>query len=135
MPRPKRKVPSYRHHKASGQAVVTLNGKDVYLGPYRSDASRAEYDRLVAEWLANQRQHATTSVSTSGVEAATSELSVNELFAAYWNFASAYDRKDGRPTGELAPIRQTAKPLTALYGTTPVAQFGPRVPWRRCGRR
>ena len=29
-----KKVPSYRVHKASGQAVVTLGGKDHYLGKY-----------------------------------------------------------------------------------------------------
>ncbi len=27
-----RRVPSLRHHKASGQAYVVLNGKAVYLG-------------------------------------------------------------------------------------------------------
>jgi len=44
--------PSYRHHKPSGRAVVTLNGKDHYLGPWQSPASRAEYKRLLAEWMA-----------------------------------------------------------------------------------
>jgi hypothetical protein len=28
--------PSYRKHKATGQAVVALNGKDVYLGRFKS---------------------------------------------------------------------------------------------------
>ena len=49
-------VPSYRHHKPTGQAVVTLNGKDFYLGPWKSKASIAEYDRLIGEWLANGRR-------------------------------------------------------------------------------
>ena len=39
-----KRVPKYRHHKPSGQAVVTLNGKDhqvakgngIYLGPTES---------------------------------------------------------------------------------------------------
>ena len=26
-------IPSYRRHRASGQAAVTLNGVDLYLGP------------------------------------------------------------------------------------------------------
>ena len=30
----RRKVPSYRKHKATGLAVVTLSGNDFYLGPY-----------------------------------------------------------------------------------------------------
>ena len=32
----KPRVPSLRHHKPSGQAVVTLSGRDVYLGPHGS---------------------------------------------------------------------------------------------------
>jgi hypothetical protein len=33
-------IPRYRRHKPSGQAVVTLNGKDHYLGRYNSAARR-----------------------------------------------------------------------------------------------
>ena len=42
-------VPTYRLHKPSGKAVVTLCGRDFYLGPWNSPDSRLEYDRLVAE--------------------------------------------------------------------------------------
>ena len=51
-----RRVPSLRLHKASGQAVVTLAGKDHYLGPHGTKASKSLYDRLIAEWLANDRR-------------------------------------------------------------------------------
>lgn len=30
------RIPSYRLHKPSGQAVVTINGKDIYLGRFDS---------------------------------------------------------------------------------------------------
>lgn len=46
MPQLKHKTPIYRRHNASGQAVVTLDGRDFYLGPYGSRVSRAEYDRI-----------------------------------------------------------------------------------------
>ena len=55
MPRLTTKLPSYRHHKSDGRAVVTLDGRDVYLGKYGTPESRAEYDRVVAEWLAAGR--------------------------------------------------------------------------------
>ena len=59
MPRLVEKQPKYRMHKASGQAVVSLSGKEVYLGPY-SKSHRApswqKYDRLVGEWKARGRQ-------------------------------------------------------------------------------
>ena len=44
---PKKGLPSYRLHKRSGQAVVTLNSKDFYLGKYKSKASRERYEEIM----------------------------------------------------------------------------------------
>lgn len=55
MPRLTNAVPKYRKHRASGQAIVTITGRDHYLGPHGTKASKAEYDRLVTEWLASGR--------------------------------------------------------------------------------
>jgi hypothetical protein len=49
MPRLVQALPKYRKHKASGQAVVTLNGVEHYLGPHGTKASKTRYDRLIAE--------------------------------------------------------------------------------------
>jgi len=51
----RKSVPTYRRHKKSGQAIVTLpdgfgNRKDFYLGPYGSAKGRREYSRLIEEW-------------------------------------------------------------------------------------
>ena len=70
MPR-RRGVPSYRLHRPSGQAVVTLSGKDLYLGRHGAEESRAEYDRLVMEWLSNGRR--------AEPEPAAPTFTVNEL--------------------------------------------------------
>lgn len=43
MPARTKSVPSYRLHKASRQAVVTLDGRDHYLGPWQSRASIDAY--------------------------------------------------------------------------------------------
>ena len=40
------RVPSYRRHKPTNQAVVTINGQDIYLGKWNTGASKAEYDRV-----------------------------------------------------------------------------------------
>ena len=56
MPKLKNKLPTYRHHKASGQTVVTLNGRDVYLGRHHSSESREKYKRVVQEWLTSHGQ-------------------------------------------------------------------------------
>ena len=52
-------VPSYRFHKARSLAVVTLDGKAHYLGPYGSPKSHALYKELTAAWLQKQmpRRH------------------------------------------------------------------------------
>ena len=41
------KVPSYRLHKPTGKAVVTINYRDYYLGKHGTRESKREYDRLI----------------------------------------------------------------------------------------
>ena len=48
-------IPKYRKHRASGQAIVSINGRVHYLGLHGSRASKLEYDRLVNQWLASGR--------------------------------------------------------------------------------
>jgi hypothetical protein len=55
MPKLSVSVPRYRKHPASGQTVVTIGGNGFYLGPHGTKISKAEYDRLVFEWLAAGR--------------------------------------------------------------------------------
>jgi len=49
-------VPSYRLHRQSGQAIVTLNSNDVLLGKHGTAASKADYGRIIADWIANGRR-------------------------------------------------------------------------------
>ena len=56
MPTLQKRIPAYQKHRASGQAVVSLNGRDFYLGPHGTRASKLEYDRLIGEWLQQGRQ-------------------------------------------------------------------------------
>lgn len=114
-----RSVPSYRKHRASGQAIVTLNARDFYLGPFGSKTSRLEYDRLIGEWLQQGRQLPRGSGATTG------PLSVIELIVAYLHFARDYYRKDGRPTSEIQSILHALRYVKLLYGRKSVADFGP----------
>lgn len=88
MPRLSDSLPKYRKHRATGQAVVTLSGRDFYLGPHGTRASRREYDRLIGEWLAAGRQPLHVSAS---------ELSVAELCVRYLKYAKSRYRKKARP--------------------------------------
>jgi len=56
-----RGIPSYRRHRKSGQAIVTLTDlsgqrRYVYLGPYNTVASRQEYARVIGEGEAAGRR-------------------------------------------------------------------------------
>jgi len=106
-------VPKYRRHRGSNQAVVTLNGRDYYLGPHGTKVSHREYDRLIGEWLANDRQPFAN--SSSGV-------TVVELCARYFKFAKAYYR--GNPK-VMPGIKQAVKYLVRRYEMCLAADFGP----------
>ena len=119
MPRLTHRNPSYRKHRVSGQAVVTIGGRDIYLGPYGTKASRAEYDRVIAEWLANGRRPACP------IGGAT-DFSVAEIVDRFWVQAQEYYRHaDGTPTSEIDCFKHPLKILNRLYGHTPARDFGP----------
>jgi len=93
----KLRTPSYRRHKPTGRAVVTLNGRDFYLGKWDTKASRQEYDRLIGDWLARGRRLPDAEEQQ--------QFTVAELCAAYWRYAKGYYRKDGQPTRTIDQVR------------------------------
>src|SRR5262245_50617478 len=111
------RVPKLCKHSATGQAVVRLNGKDLYLGPHGTAAAKAEYDRKIAEWLANGRQ----------LPDADGRLSVAELIVAYIRHAETYYTKAGAATTEYELIRQSMKWLKESHARICVDEFGPRA--------
>src|SRR5438128_827717 len=111
------RIPKPCHHKASGQAVVRLNSKDYYLGPWNSAAALAEYDRLINEWLSGGRRPLTCGTGPTGETGPT----VNDVILAYDQFAEAYYQ-----AGPLGCVRDALKIVKALYGRTLAAEFGPK---------
>src|SRR4051812_26626215 len=110
-------IPSYRLHKQSGQAIVTLSGRDFLLGHHGSPESRVEYSRLTAEWRANGR----SAPPRDGMA-----TTVAMIIARFWEHAQAYYRTpEGDDTGELSNFRHALRPLRRLYGHTPAMEFGP----------
>lgn len=109
------RVPKYRRHKPTGQAVVTLCGRDIYLGKHGSAASREAYNRHIAEWMQNDgRPPAREHVAT-----------VTEVVVAYTEFATGYYRKDGKPTNEVRMVKAAVKIVRQLYGRSRAVDFGP----------
>src|SRR3954452_12064638 len=93
-------TPSYRLHKPSGQAVVSLGGRDVYLGRHDTAESRARYDQAIAEWLANGRRLGTLD-----------ELTVSGLVVRYLAHVDGLYRSN-----EPSNIRLALRPVQRLYG-------------------
>ena len=108
------KLPSYRRH-SSGNARVTINGKDFYLGPYNSAASKRRYKAILAEWLAAGEGE------SFGV--APQQLSMSQLMVDYL----AYCKKHygGAKASEYGNIKQAMRAVAKLYRDHKAAEFGP----------
>ena len=117
------RVPSYRYHKASRQAVVVIKGKSYYLGTWNSPESQAEYHRVVgAHWSPDAGPARSCDLAASSTPPPT----VDEVMVAYWSRRVVpYYVKEGKPTSEQDNIRQALRPLRRLYGHTPAKDFGP----------
>jgi len=118
MPSRSPRIPSYRLHKPSGRAVVTIDGCDIYLGPHGSAESHDRYHEEVALWQLQRRQPTKQARRRSS-------LTMSELFLAFWDHAQVHYRKDGAPTSEISDIKVTVRELLDLYGKAPVETFGP----------
>jgi integrase len=124
VPPRKRRIPSLCRHKATGQAVVRLNGQDIYCGVYGTPEAQAKYDRVIAEWLLTGQQ--TPPPSATAIPVDQSAITVSELILAYWTrHVTSYYVKKGKATSEQNNIRQALRFARNLYGETPAIKFGP----------
>jgi integrase len=115
MPRLTESVPKYRKHRATGQAVCTINGRDHYLGPHGTKASKVAYDQKITEWLSCGRS------ACYGIPERV--ISVAEFVVAYVEYATAY--YGAGPRGEAANMRHALRPMRELYGRMPAREYGP----------
>lgn len=119
------RIPSYRLHKASGQAVVVLGGRSFYLGKFGSSASRVEYERILSEWLSNHRLPLASATENAKTGSSREPLTVEELIHAYWQHVQRYYVKNGQATSEQDTIRQALRFVRKPYGPTLVQDFSP----------
>jgi integrase len=127
----KKSPPKYRRHKARDLAVVTIEGRDHYLGPFGSVESHEAYERKIAEWRQRratvpcplQRPDPPGTPGGNGF-ATNGPVTINEVILPYLEHSSTYYRKkNGEPTGELDNIRYALKAVKNLYGRTPAVRF------------
>ncbi len=109
MPRPKT-PPKYRLHRPSGLAVVTIDGRDHYLGRHGTKASRELYARLIAE----REQADGRPIQPRRA------LSIVELCLAHWRWA----RENVNLTDDIRAMIQV---LRQTHARCEVGAFGPRA--------
>lgn len=115
------RVPKYRLHKATGQALVEIRGHRTYLGKYDSPSSHERYRQIIAEFMSAKPKPALRPSTTA------LPLRVDELILVYFQYAKAYYVKDGLPTNEVVAIRVALRRLRRMFGSTPTSDFGPKA--------
>jgi integrase len=111
---PKTNIPNYRLHKATGQAFVELGGRRFYLGKHGSKSSKEEYERRIAEHLANGRKIPPTQTKTG--------ISCQELAIHFLEWAEDYYMSQPK---SFAHVRKAMEFLVKHYGRESVDKFSP----------
>jgi integrase len=109
------RVPSYRLHRASGKAVVTLSGRDHYLGEYNSPGSHERYRELLGRWLAGGKK--------LPAETPSAPLSVAEVLLSYLEYCEKHYASRRGCDALLARIKAALRPVRELFGSEPVDGF------------
>lgn len=116
MPTLKHRLPKYRLHKKSGQAIVTLNGHDIYLGKYKSASSKRKYEQVTGEWQSNGRKLPL---------AKEQPVSISELCVSYVQKCRQHYQKNGKATSEYGAAKSVIRFFREQYGNTNASEFGP----------
>lgn len=102
-----RAAPSYRFHRPSGLAVVTIDGRDEYLGRWSSPESLSLYHQALRRWAG-----------------AAQGPTIAELCSRYRDHAMAYYRRsDGTLTHEARSVALSLLQLEQLFGAFPAESF------------
>jgi hypothetical protein len=109
MPKLSNAIPRCRKYKGSGQAVIRLGSRDVYLEKYGSAASREDYKRAIAAW--SQRGGSDSPPPLS--------ITVSQVLVAYLKLALCYYVKVGEPVNDVRMVRcATALQCTRQFRRT-----------------
>jgi integrase len=108
----RKQLPQYCHHKPTDRAYVRIDRKMIYLGKHGSAASRREYDRIIAEFIANGRQ----------AFADPDEILVEQLIIRFLDTAEA---ERNYSADRITKIVRILRHVDSLYGKSPVSSFTP----------
>lgn len=116
------RIPSYCHHRASGQAYVKVQGKVTYLGLHGTEASRDAYASIITALLAGRALPAALSPKTSEQP---SRLTVRDVCDRFSLYSQTYYSKNGKPTAEAGMVATACGHAARMFGDQPAEAFGP----------
>ncbi|WP_442484591.1 hypothetical protein [Aeoliella sp. SH292] len=133
MPRLFHRPPKYRFHKTTKQAVVSLFGKHIYLGPYGSRKSHQRYQEILKKWEKARHDEWAPDAKPSDElpktqpkvvtltpamlrekRLAGSPVSISELIYAYRQHTKEYYRKNGEANPDALPTIVTPPQATVV---------------------
>jgi hypothetical protein len=106
----KSQIPPYRLHRGSGQAVVHINGRDLYLGVHDTPESKVKYHEIIRKVLADNAKAEMEQGALLYVD-----ITVAELAAKYLPYSETYYTKQGVATSQTAIIRFATNVLLAKF--------------------
>ena len=117
-------IPSYRRHKARNLAVVTIHGKDYYLGPWDTPASKQKYAALIRS---AQQAKEKGDASNHEMLRPSDRATINELILAYLKHVAIYYKPNNGENKEAGCVDDALKILQACgYGREPADVFRPK---------
>lgn len=108
--RRKHAPPAMREHRGKNLAYVTIEGKQVYLGPIGSPEAAKKYRQVVEDW---ERQHG---ARPGDFIKASSQITIMHLVAAHAAHARVhYRRADGSLTTEVKDFAKALEPVLMAH--------------------
>jgi hypothetical protein len=90
-----------------------------YLGQHKSKESRAKYNELIADYLANDRKLPPTRYA--------SNLTIEVAVFQFLEYAEGFYVKNGKRTATFTNYRESLAHIIRWYGQSTVSEFGPRA--------
>jgi len=115
MSRPKSAVPAYRLHKGTGQAVIYVGRREVYLGAHGSPESRQKYAEIISRVTGGEAIPVRSPTDKPASPKSVAALCLRFIAEKLPSYADA----------EQHCQRGAIKVLAGLFGETPAAEFGP----------